>query len=386
MAMQDQPSYKFNRKTSLFITFISPFRLVLNDALDNYKIGIDEINNRTYDYVKLHSLVGTFPIDTEFSELVPLFVGFDGLLAIPAYQEFKTIDVVVKKFNEELGKIMIGGVLCDAITLNDVGHGIAYPEGYIRALSNQRGSATRLHMGMRTMDISSFDAIVLHDAPQINVRTLEKAHDIGQVILKKLPHLSVDMIAQGVTYALQRDWGTALANLWAPIEQIVHHFWREHIINPSKSRNQGTMSRIKFLSDVRTWTMSTKCELLFQLNILDASTYDNITLARKARNNFFHRGERPTANNVLSAYRAVIGMIKYVMGEDQFPLAEIDLEKSIQEDPFSVAPEHSEPRPVEEMRGMWSGPWPPIPCEDEWKGTRWKGASNLKWFEAGKDE
>jgi transposase len=59
--------------------------------------------------------------------------------------------------------------------------------------------------------------------------------------------------------------------------------------------------RQQFLNDHRTWTSSAKLEVLFQKNLLNNDVYGKLDQARKARNDFAHRGAAPSQEVALIA-------------------------------------------------------------------------------------
>lgn len=84
----------------------APLRFVLRDA-DTWSPTLDEINGRTYNYVRLHRL-STF-LDVG---LRPFSMGicFDGTLILPKVANVPDARTALSVFNRLLSELLVGGL------------------------------------------------------------------------------------------------------------------------------------------------------------------------------------------------------------------------------------------------------------------------------------
>ena len=97
----------------ILISNFKPFRLISRDKSDRWEPSLDDINNSTYDYVKLHRVSKFF--DAHLPKPMPACFGFDGSLIFPFIEEFKNDDLVVEEVNRILASIFLGGVYVESI-------------------------------------------------------------------------------------------------------------------------------------------------------------------------------------------------------------------------------------------------------------------------------
>jgi hypothetical protein len=282
-----------------------PFRLVVRDAKDLWNPTLQDLNRRSYDYAKLHR-VSTY-LDFAVGSF-PMAVCFDGTLALPAIQEYHDQEKALRTFNKVLSQAMLGGVYCEAMSPDDVCLGTMTLSGYCQILPPTRGPVSSFHRAIRTKYVGAFDVILLLQPEIISVDELKKAISIGCERLDSIKSASPETLLYGMTFYARGQWAEALIHLWTSIEQVVATIWKEHIL-VSSLPGISARRRKDFLEDTRTWTASTRLELLYQRKLLPASTYALVDTARLARNAFAHQGERPSSAAADAALDALFHLI-----------------------------------------------------------------------------
>lgn len=293
-------------ETPVIIGNATPFRLILRDE-DKWEPTIDDINDRTYDYVKLHRVskfinVGIDPF--------PLAFGFDGSLILPAIRKYQDKDIVLDIFNSTLGRLLFGGIYSEAVLPENVAFGRLTFDGYYAHLSGGNpGTITQFHRSILNKLVGQTDAIYLLHPPVIKVSDLEKSFYKGKVILDKIPRLSASILLNGVTYFVKHQWTESLISLWTSIEQIISHIWDCYILNKVDQFEVVIPKRKEFLQDYRTWTTSTKIEMLYQKNMIGSGEYTLLNKARRARNDFIHEGIIPKKAHSEATLDALLSLI-----------------------------------------------------------------------------
>ncbi|WP_375069165.1 hypothetical protein AB9L18_02425 [Stenotrophomonas lactitubi] len=264
-----------------------PFRLVVRGDSDAWSATLDDINGRTYDYVKLHRLSTYFDVG-----IAPFSLGvcYDGTMILPATEAYRNRDTAFSKFNQTLAELLVGGIYCEAPQPDDIGYGSMSQEGYSRIMGGATGPSASVRNAARMKMLSSIDSMSLMSPEVVTVAEMEAALKRGRDLLAKLGSVPQEQMLHGTTFYARKQWAESLLHLWTTTERVLETAWTRHVMAyqtaPSKSRRE-------FLSDHRTWTAATKLEVLFQKDLLPEHTYDVLTEVRKARNAFAHRGIAP---------------------------------------------------------------------------------------------
>jgi len=160
-----------------------PFRLVLRDSDEEWKLSLDQINALSYDYVKLHR-ASTF-LDIGIAPW-SLGVCFDGTLVLPATKEYCKPENALACFNKVLCAILLGGTYCEAMSPDDVSRGLITPTLYCRILTPSGGPVAGFHAAIRTKHVGLMESIRLLHPKTIRTRTLENAYSVGRQRLCRL--------------------------------------------------------------------------------------------------------------------------------------------------------------------------------------------------------
>jgi hypothetical protein len=220
------------RRVPAIVTYIHPFRIVESKTLDKWSISIEQVNRRDWEYVKLHEIAGG--IDVGLPAPYHMLIGRDGALALPPIPELRSDLQAVEFFNRCLAALLLGGVYCTAVSLDNLELGSIIDWKYIRSHGGQAG-ANHFHQLIRMRMASPIDAIMLMDSPTLDFEDLREAATAGFKILKLAPQLSPEFLLKGVSGIARRDWGIGLSNLWISIEQLTESLWQREILEPLKS-------------------------------------------------------------------------------------------------------------------------------------------------------
>lgn len=289
--------------TPLVMAISAPLKLIAKDGRDRWNPSLEDINRSTYDYVKLNRASGF--IDGGVAPYMML-VGFDGSLAMPALPEFTQPDVALKIFNRVFLEMLLGGMYTEGAAPADICPAFLFKTGYIRMLSATSRN-TALHSGLRDRSASVSDNIVLLNKKPTTLASLEGAIKRGRAVLEKCQPLSPEIALAGTTHYVAGALAEALTCLWTSIEQVISRIWRVEV--EADSQADAIPSRGGFLKDYRVWTTSARIELLYQKGLIKAETYRRLNIARKARNEFIHRGCQPSLGDATSALHALFQLI-----------------------------------------------------------------------------
>jgi len=323
------------RRISALISYLHPFRIVQNEPANKWSVSIEEINRGTWDYIKLHEIVGG--IDVGLAPPYHLVVGVDGALALPPIPELRSVTRSVEFFNRCLAAFLVGGIYCEAVSLDTVEIGSILDWKFIRAAGTSTSFVGQFHNTIRMRMASPLHAIYLHNPRALSFLDLTQASERGFAVLSNLPGVGPEFLLKGVTGLARRDWGSALSNLWVVIEQITSHLWTKYVVQ-QVIPGEPVPGRQDQLKDNRSWTAATKHELLYQKDRITIDTLRALTLVRKSRNDLLHQGAHPDQEAGMAAFEAIRGLISGAIGHSNLPLFSIKLADHMLSDPFQPIP------------------------------------------------
>lgn len=338
----------------------APFRLVLRDT-DTWNPSLEDINTRNYDYVKLSRLscfidVGIAPYS--------LGIGFDGSLVLPALPEYRTRESALNKFNETLGILLLGGVYSEAVHPLDISFGTLFFDGYLKQQNGGYGHEALYHRELRTKHISILNSINLLTPKEISNIELETAYKKGKEYFDKISKLSPNLLLNGTSTYVKHQWEESLIFLWTSIEQVVNIIWANEIINNQNQDSEKIEGRNTFLKDYRTWTTSTKIELLYQKGYIKVEDYKLLTKARKSRNDFVHSGKGLNETTVKCALDTLFHLISLVISSyNDTELLNSTLETIYTNQRGDLIPEKTVFEKEEVTHWL---PIPPLPGDKNW--------------------
>jgi hypothetical protein len=278
-----------------------PYRLIFLEN-DSWKASLEEINHLKYDYVKLHRITDFLDIGYEDFYLI---IGFDGSLILPFLGKFANKITYQKLLNTFLGKLLFGGIFCEALTPEDISLGELTKEGYYRYISSPKGSGARIHHLLQELEATPYEAIKLYNPQIIQFEEMKEAYKKGDEFFSDFPNISIDLLLRGISFLIKWEWSEAIIFIWTSIEQVIDKIWKKEFVQ--KSNIRGVIKkRKKFLEDTRTWTASARIEMFYQKELIDTNTYQLINNIRKARNDFIHGGVMPSEHDALDGLKALL--------------------------------------------------------------------------------
>lgn len=230
--------------------------------------------------------------------------------------------------------MLLGGVYCEAISTDGLDVGSIIDWSYIRVSNSAPAAPNRFHEQVRRLQSSPMEAIALYHPRQTVLTDLQSAMASGLQILNTLPLVRSEYLLKGSTGLARLDWGTALANLWIVVEQLVAQMWECKIVAPTLAADPGK-ARKNQLMDTRSWSVSNRIEMLFQKGVIDLDTLHALGAARKARNDLHHSGRHPSADDARAAYDGIAGLLTILLDGKRPPLLELDLNDHALVDPFA---------------------------------------------------
>ncbi|MEQ9488828.1 MAG: hypothetical protein RIM72_07535 [Alphaproteobacteria bacterium] len=320
------------RRVPALVTYLEPFRIIQGPE-DSWQCSIEDVNSANWNYVQLHELVGG--IDVGLPPPYHLVMSLDGALAIPPIDKLRSDQEAVEFFNRCLAALLLGGVFCNSITLDNLQLGSIIDWKYLRVHSPAHSGINQFHHRIRMKKASPMEAIALYKPRVVTFDTLQNAATVGLGVLSRIPELSAEFLLKGVTGHARRDWGTALSNLWVAVEQLTQHLWTLHVVSQEKDEEHRIPGRKDQLADVRTWTIAARHELLAQKGVVSKLLLSHLANARRARNELAHTGKHPSKRASESAYSSICGLLELCLDGEQLPFLSIDLENHSISDPFS---------------------------------------------------
>ena len=340
--------------TPILIANFKPFRLISRDDSDVWTPSLEEINNSTYDYVKLHRASKFF--NAHLPKPMPACFGFDGSLIFPFIEEFNRI----------LASIFIGGVYVESIEPLDVSRGVMNVTGYYRHYSTHSSNAS-FHHAIGECDAGSLASIKLLEPEIISADKIISAYDYGHKVLSKLPTLSPSLFIGAFTYYKKHQLCEALAHTWISIEQILEFIWKETIVEDAKSVN--IYKRRKFIES-QQWNSAHKIEMLFQNKYLCQDGYSFLSKARFARNDFIHKGLTPSYEESHSALMSLILLMEVASKINEVDFERANLDKNLSDNSIHCIPQTFTPKKNEKntLDVKYWREMKKIPGDKNWEG------------------
>ena len=361
-----------DNRVPIIIGNASPFRIIVRDT-DCWTPTLEDTNNGTYDYIKLHRLSTYIDVDIR---PYSMGVAFDGSLILPAAKEFHDKDKSLDIFNRTLGYLLLGGIYTEAVSPEDMTVGSMTLDGYFRPTTSSSGAVASFHRAIQTKHLGALDSIKLLNPEEIKIEDYQNAIESGKATLSAIPRLSASILLNGATQYVKHEWPESLVSLWTSIEQVLSHIWDAEIVRKRNDFGQEITGRKKFLQDFRTWSTSAKIEVLYQNTLIDPEVYGLLNNARKSRNTFVHEGIKPTQENARSALDSLFALISFACNnfEDKSSLNNIVemIEKHLRGE---LIPKNRIFSKEEVTHWL---PVPPIPGDTSWGDEEYEIIEELK--------
>lgn len=284
----------------------SPFRLIARNT-DNWSVTLDQVNSMSYDSTKLFR--SSLNIDVGIAPL-SLIVLFDGTLVLPRCANISK-HRALKLFNQHLTDLLLSGLHTEEILPDDVTLGSMNLWGYHRH-HIPSGRYSKLSHALRTRKATSDDAMaLLHTVPLTTDEYL--AHQrTGASISRALPENLAAVFLPSCTAYCNEEWERALILGWSCAELLISQLWDRNLLGGPAVNGISQKRRKDFLSDSRTWTSSTRIEMLWQKGVIDDLIYALLDKGRSARNAFVHSVSGCSASDVRGVIQADLLLISKI--------------------------------------------------------------------------
>jgi hypothetical protein len=120
----------------------------------------------------------------------------------------------------------LGGIICEAIDTRDVVWGKLHGKQHIWPVDYGGSISSQLHAGLRTKYAGPLQTITLSSPTTIHLSKFRDAFNTGSSLTSKFPTFSSKFFIIGVTELRNRNWSSALSNLWSSIEQRTDYLWK----------------------------------------------------------------------------------------------------------------------------------------------------------------
>lgn len=105
-----------------WITFLFKEGTILFNEQNKFQIGLDQINNNSYNGKELSKVIIALP-NNDKNTTLPILVTVDGSIILPVNEIYQTQEMAVNKMNEIISALFLGGLNINAIYLEDLEQG-----------------------------------------------------------------------------------------------------------------------------------------------------------------------------------------------------------------------------------------------------------------------
>lgn len=283
---------------------LTPYTWVLKDDED-FSVSLEQINANAYPGDRLAE-----PVMAVIMDGAEALVSRDGTVALPMQGGLAEQHCAVELMNRWFCALLIGGVYAESV---------AHKDALVGSLEEDRLLFLYVptqHGRFRHMNASIDERVALLHPRVIRVAQLREALAYGATILDRVQSLSPFFLLHGYTALQHQNLRDALGALWVAVEQLTSFLWEKKFLVDDSRHPKGMPTRLKSLKqDNRTWSISVRHELLWQLQLLSEDDYVKLGAARKQRNDLLHEGRAPDLAVVRDLWSAVCKLLATASGE-----------------------------------------------------------------------
>ena len=284
----------------------SPFMNIVFDEDDRLNVTLEQVNNKTYDRLKICRTTMTLDGGIEAMENMAVIVSYTGALLYPCMKGIGK-QQVIDSANNLLLQLMFGGIRLDAVSPDDVGFGRLYGTGYFLAAGGASGANFRFLTALQHQEASNFDTIQLIDSRHYTKAQVYDGIKMGKPVVSAIPEINPTMFLNGITHFRQYQLASALVFLWSTAESLIGKLWSEKAI----PKGSGITGRKNFVES-NSWQAAYKVEVLFQIGVISSTLYSALNEARDARNKLAHRGTPPSLEACAKALEGTFALISII--------------------------------------------------------------------------
>lgn len=279
------PSY-----SPAWMAHLRPYSAIHRDVSSGLNVTLDQINANSYDGSKLAEVVTILPLGN--SSGIPALVSYDGAVAIPQCGDYPSRADGVRKLNEILCSLLIGGISVEVLHTERLVIGALHEKTSLFAFNPS------LHANLRLNWVAAPDRLGPLIYPRVlMVDEMHRAFHQGQQVIQAIANLSPLFLLSGYTAMMYRNNSDALNNLWITVEQLTEHLWGERYkklkLTPRVARCDARVAKA-----VRSDQIWAKQRQLRLAKIISRDCHRALHKARTARNDLAHQGIVPSSEIV----------------------------------------------------------------------------------------
>lgn len=340
------------------------FHLFVRDDADHWQPSLDDINDGTYDALKLKRV--SFYLDVGLPHGNVMGFGFDGSLILPRNPHLRSADDALDEFNKAVATCLLGGLAGDQVTLQELAFGCLRGTGYFR-YEQTNGSTAELHRALGEGATGNLLAIQLLDPLRVTKSDVEEAFTAGSPVIAAIERVNPATLVMAFSYHRSTEYRNSLIYSWVVIEQLIEQLWEEAFLGDPKQLLFPERDRA-IAANART--ASGKIEFMTQGGLIGRHLYQSLSRARSARNKFVHQGKSPYRRSSYVALMALSQLIEKLCSQRgvQFDVTRLSrlLARSFRAAPQEMIAEAKD-ADWSSLRGWWREV-KPIPGEPRFEG------------------
>lgn len=291
-----------------WMAHLRPYTAIHRDATSGLNVTLEQINANTYDGSKLAEVVAILPLGNKSG--MPALVSHDGTVAIPQCEDFPSKADGVRKLNEVLCSLLLGGVHTEVLHADELVIGALHEKTSLFAYTPSLNSSLRLNWAAPT------DRLQPLMFPRVLMMSeMQEAYRQGQRVVQTISNLSPLFLLSGYTAMVYRNNSDALNNLWITVEQLTEHLWTEryekkkHTFPSRVARCHVTVQRA--IRNDQIWAKHRQLRLA---KIISKDCQRALNQTRTKRNDLAHQGIVPDSQLIERLWSALPELIEVASG------------------------------------------------------------------------
>lgn len=291
-----------------WMAHLHPYTAVLREAADQLSITLDSINANSYDGKRLAAVVATLPLDSASG--IDALMSYDGAIAIPQCEDFPSKVDGVRKLNEILCSLLIGGIHAEVL------HSEGLVVGSLQEKVRLFAYTPSLHTQLRLNWAAQTDRLIPLMHPRVlMVNAIHEAFAQGQKVVRTIHNFSPFFLLNGYTAMAYQNNSDALNNLWIAVEQLTKYLWAEkYTPNMGSFPVRVAKCHTKVKSAIQNDQVWAKHRLLRLSKIISKECHKALSHAREKRNDLVHEGLAPDHQTIADLWKAMPELIEVASG------------------------------------------------------------------------
>jgi hypothetical protein len=293
-----------------WVVFLQPYTFIHASNEDKLSISLDQINANSYENEKLSKVIGTLPIN---GSGIHALLSYDGAIACPRNAEYPSNESAIDVLNRMLCAILLGGIHTKVVSHPELCSGTLHDgmDVFVHDPS--------IHTQLRHKWASVPERMQLMHPRVLSLADLTSAYLHGITVIDSIDNFSPFFLLHGYTAMVNQNRSDALSSLWIVVEQLTWFIWNNKFMRSSKFHPSIAMKSRKdsMKQDNRTWPISVKHEILWQIKLISDECYSALALARKQRNDLVHEGKIPEFSAIEGLWRSLSELFHTASGINQ---------------------------------------------------------------------